>query len=541
MRSPAGAFAWEFGQRHRVGLLGIAGYFVILAVIRLLPSVRLDSPESFAFGVFVPLSAALIYCLAVFTFGFSGDLAARASIYPRRLFTLPVSNAALAGWPMLYGTVAMALVWIATRLLAPWPQELPHPLLWPACLAAVLLAWAQALTWMPYGLRTVRVLVTLLCLTLVDVVIIWAIALHASEGAMLAILVPQLPLAYVVARIAVGRARRGEVPDWRGLLGGRVGNAATPARGPRPAFGSALHAQGWLEWRRQGASLPTLVIMVLPFELALLWLARGAGALVLDIVGGVLLTPPFLAVFAAARVRESGADGGDAYGLTSFLATRPISGGFLAVARMRMAAWSTLAAWLAVAIALPPTLHLSGTAPLVAEAFSHFAHAVGTVRALTIALLVPAGLVGWTWAVLVQGQLIGLTGRAWLVKGSVFGMLGALVAIGMALQWLSGNVRALDALWDALLWISAVLVALKMSAASWLAVRLHRSRLLSDGALVMAAGCWLMTVLAIYGTLVWWVGTPLFPHYWLVLLAMLLVPLARVAGMPLAIAWSRHR
>ena len=49
-----------------------------------------------------------MYFLAVFSFGLSGDLAARQSMYPARMFTLPVTTAALAGWPMLYGTAAMA-------------------------------------------------------------------------------------------------------------------------------------------------------------------------------------------------------------------------------------------------------------------------------------------------------------------------------------------------------------------------------------------------------------------------------------------------
>ena len=47
-----------------------------------------------------------MYFLAVFSFGLAGDLAARQSIYPARMFTLPVTTAALAGWPMLYGTAA---------------------------------------------------------------------------------------------------------------------------------------------------------------------------------------------------------------------------------------------------------------------------------------------------------------------------------------------------------------------------------------------------------------------------------------------------
>ena len=69
------------------------------------------------------MSATFFYFLAVFSFGLSGDLAARQSIYPARMFTLPVTTAALAGWPMLYGTAAMASLWLATRLLAGGRRE----------------------------------------------------------------------------------------------------------------------------------------------------------------------------------------------------------------------------------------------------------------------------------------------------------------------------------------------------------------------------------------------------------------------------------
>ena len=54
-----------------------------------------------------------------------------------------------------------------------------------------------------------------------------------------------------------------------------------------------------------GRSLPAWVAILLPFELALLFLARGAPVLVFEILLGVLLTPPFMAVFTAATVRKS--------------------------------------------------------------------------------------------------------------------------------------------------------------------------------------------------------------------------------------------
>ena len=123
-----------------------------------------------------------MYFLAVFSFGLTGDLAARQSMYPARMFTLPVTTAALAGWPMLYGTAAMAILWLATALLARWPWGIEVPLVWPALLAAVFLAWTQVLMWMPYGLRGLRVIVTVLWLMTLDAVVIVAIEYEVVRG-----------------------------------------------------------------------------------------------------------------------------------------------------------------------------------------------------------------------------------------------------------------------------------------------------------------------------------------------------------------------
>src|SRR3982751_3078063 len=97
----------------------VIGYLLVVATIKALILTRglpinLDSPESFAFVVVVPLVATFAYSLAVFTFGLDGDLGARQSMYPARLFTLPVTTAALSGWPMLYGSAAMMILWLAT-------------------------------------------------------------------------------------------------------------------------------------------------------------------------------------------------------------------------------------------------------------------------------------------------------------------------------------------------------------------------------------------------------------------------------------------
>jgi hypothetical protein len=128
------------------------------------------------------------------------------------MFTLPVTAGALAGWPMLFGTVAMVILWVAARLLVAWPSGFDVPTIWPALLAASLLSWTQALTWMPYGLPGLRVIVTVLWLAAIDAIVLVALDYQAREPLMLAILAPHVPLAYLAARFASrtggGRWRR---------------------------------------------------------------------------------------------------------------------------------------------------------------------------------------------------------------------------------------------------------------------------------------------------------------------------------------------
>jgi len=541
MRSPAAAIAWEFRWRHRVGLTALAAYFAVMALIKVvvLRGERVDfrSDETFALSVVVPLTATIIYFVAVFTFGLSGDLAARQSMYPARMFALPVTTAALAGWPMLYGSAAMALLWFATRLLGAWPSGVAVPVIWPALLAASFLAWAQALTWMPYPLPGLRVVVMMLWLVTIDAVVMIALNLRASEGTMLALLAPLGPLAYLTARVAVGRARRGDVPDWRGAFA-RFRADVLPR--PRDHFSSAARAQTWLEWRQHGWSLPALVGSVLPFELALLFLFREAPGIVFEVLVAALLTPSLMSAFVAATVRRPQTTT-DSYGLTPFLAARPLTNAALIAAKLKATIRSALAAWLLVAVAVPVALRLSGTAPMVIDWMRRYVEFAGRPRAIAAALLVLLALLASTWKQLVQSLYVGMSGRSWLVKASVFAALAFLVVAPPLAQWIVSSRALIAALWNALPWIAAVLVCIKLSAAVWIAMRLRDAGVFGDGALLAAAACWDVAVFALYGVLMWLLPALLVRPYFIVLIAILAVPLVRVSAAPLALAWNRHR
>jgi len=543
MRSPAAAIAWEFRQRHRWGLFVFVGYLVVLAAIKLVVFARglpvtLDSPESFAFVVMVPLVTTFTYSLAVFTFGLDGDLAARQSMYPARLFTLPVTTTALSVLPMIYGTAAMMILWLATRTLALWPSGLPVPWIWPAFLAASLLAWTQALTWMPYPIPGLRIFVTVLLLGTIDTTAILALHFKAHESVMLGILAPQIPLAYLVARFALARARCGDAPHWRPAFASQAQIAPRPRH--RERFSSPASAHAWFEWRRHGRSLPAWVAILLPFELVLLWVAGESTGLVVTILIAVLLTPPFMATFAATAASSSSANTGDSYGVTPFIATRPLTNAELIAAKLRMAIRSVSVTWLLVLLAMMIALALSGTSGLLLERLRRLSEIVGAPRAVVAVLLLIGGCIAATWTQLVQGLYVGLTGRASLINGSVVLVLGFFFLFGPFAEWIVDS-RRLGEVWSALPLIFTLLVTVKMIAAVWVVVRLYRGRLLSDRALVLGAGFWCVAVFALYAVLVWLLGTPHIPHYLMMLLAILAIPLARLSAAPLALAWNRHR
>ena len=478
MRGAARAIGWEFRWRHRLWLIALGVYVIVFfAITRLIPGpgrpIRLNPPNGLAGFIIAPVSLTFFYFVGVFSYGLAGDLAARESIFPARMFTLPVTTGALAGWPMLYGTAAAAGLWMATALLARWPGgvDVYVPWVWPALLMAAYLAWTQALMWMPYGLPGVRVVIAALWLMAVDVIVLLALHYQAREAVMVAICAPQIPLAYLVARAAVARARRGEVPDWSGLFAwlGRIADVL-PRRGDRVL--SPSRAQTWFEWRRHGRTLPALVAMVVPVELLLLFLpGNDTAPIVFEILFMALITPPFMAAFAAAALSTS----------TPYITTRPLTSASLVAAKLKMTAWSTLAAWLLVIVFIAGALLLSGRMAVVVERAR--AGADGIVRS-------------------------------------------------QAVQ---------SAIWNGLPWLLAALVFLKMIAGAWVAIRLYDSRLLSDRALVAGAACWLATVLALYGVLEWFAASPLIPRYFLGAIAILQVPLARVSAAPLALASSRHR
>jgi len=535
------AFAWAFGRGHRLSLAALAVYMIGFYAVRTLilgpdHPIRLAPPNGLAAFIVVPMTFAGFYVIGIFTFGLSGDLAARESIFPRRLFTLPLTSAALAGLPMLYGCAAMASLWIVAATVARFiGSDIAMPWIWPMLFAAAVMAWMQALTWMPYGIRGLRVVVAVFVLCAIDLIVFAAINLHVADSTLIALLAPQLPIAYLVAWYAVARARRGEVPGWwtaEREPSGERGRPAAASRRESRAFRSAADAQAWFEWRRYGKTLPALVALVVPAELVLLFIpGNDTAPIVFEVVIIALTTPPFLAVFAAPALSTA----------TPYLGRRPLSSADLIAAKIRMTVWSTLAAWVVNIILICGALLLSGRMAVVAERLQAGSQVTGALRMTAVVVVTLIALVASTWKHLVQSMCVGLTGRDWLIKASVFGGLVVMLALWPLVDQTIRNMRVQSMVWNALPWIVTAIVLMKMLAGAWVAIRLYGSRLIGDRALVTGAVCWLAAVLAIYGVLEWFADSPAIPRYFLGAIAILNVPLARVSAAPLALEWSRHR
>src|SRR6185369_4397418 len=97
----------------------------------------------------------------------------------------------------------------------------------------------------------------------------------------------------------------------------------------------------------------------------------------------------------------------------------------------------------------------SNTLPMVIEWKRQLIEAVGTPRAVAMALLGFSALLAATWKQLVQSLYISTTGREWIIKSSVFLALAFLTFIVPLAHWIVGNRAVMAALWTALPLVAA--------------------------------------------------------------------------------------
>jgi hypothetical protein len=541
MRSPSTAMLWERWAGCRWWLIGGLAYFVPVAVICNL------LPEGTAYSVVrvylvVPLMVSPLGLIAMFVCGAHADVSSSDSLFPQRMFHLPLSTRALVGSSMLLGVSMMFLVCIALNTLALRTIRPDFPVLWPALLATACLAWLQVLAWAPFGMFYLRVVVGVPLLGSVLALPVLTEMLGMPSIVLVPVLAAQIPLAYVVATWSLARARRGDSPDWSWLIDWRRDLLGRDQAG-KHSFGTANQAQRWLEWRRSGMGLTLGVLLATPFVavLSLFTVTRaelpGLNWLCSPLC--ILAIPVMAAVSAGAEFglfrtspRESGP--------CAFLATRPLSSTDFVVAKLGTALRAVLICY---AVALPAFLLatvLSGWQQKLLDGLLYLS-GDSPSGAIGIALLTVLMLPALAWKFTVENMFVGLCGRKWVTSIAIPGLAAAFWLVPALGWWISHRPELLRVLIQAAPWLLAFLVVVKLLLAVLVYRVLKNRSLIETPGVRQAVAVWLAATFVLSVLALWLVPSELLPWHSAICGAVLTVPIVRLGLAPLALAWNRHR
>jgi hypothetical protein len=548
MRSATTALAWEFWSANRRGWLLLAAAVPVCALLYRVLAARLrESPELQSFCV-LPMVISLAVAAAFCNFT---DRMRREDIagFPRHLFVLPVTTVRLVSCAIACGVFSVLALYVAWVKLVLEPVEIVLLVRWPVTLLAAFVVFYQAIIWCLCGFRLTRIIsLSLVATTLVGIGVLPTLGpgatIWASEAGLSAVLLVLVAATYGVTLVWVDTQRRGGGRGWawpRALVE-RVLSAIPHRQRALTSVDSALF---WLEWRRAGLILPAAVLLatclmlgaVVSFtdrgEKATIWAETWLVVLPLVMAFPVSLgfgKPDFWSLDLA---------------LPPFIATRPISGGQLLAAKMKVAAASTLLAWAALLIIAPlclylfcDTEHWRGIWRIWGIIYSPFSQWAIPILGLVMAMLL-------TWGLVIGNIWLGFAGRPGfyysLVVLGTAAFLTALILYAWCLDrpsdWEDTGVRALG--W--LPWVLATCAAAKIWFALWCARRLRSRTLVSNRNIAAYLSIWLAATACLVFRA--WLVSPGIEwlRNMLMLLALCVVPVARVAAAPLAIAWNRHR
>ena len=522
-------------------IAGVAYFAIASTLCHALPTDLAFVP--FKFAMSLPLLGGLALLTAVFAYATDADIAGKESTFPAQMFTLPMTTRALVGWPMLYGTVAIALAWLAVASLVLRPGGMNVPLWWPAVLVAGCLAWVQALAWRPFGLPGLRMVAVVVPIGMVIALSGLRWMAHLPEPVVALALASAIAPAYVVAMAGVSRARRGDQPDWQWLTGwARTVAGWFVPRGR--SFASPSRAQVWFEWRRCGLGILIIVALNILFLSTLIVLARhnprhGPNFPLRSPI--VLLVVPLFAAAVAGGGWGNCGDPRSKLAISAFLATRPMTCAGLIWAKMKAAAISAAVVWGLTLGALVLMVGATGCWPELAGQWAAVTKDFSALERTAIvalgALLLPIA----TWRPMIANMYVGLAGRNWVNVVAVFVMflpLAAVIPIGC---WVFMHPEYHDALLAAVPCVLASAAGLKMLLGAWSLRALGRRRLIETRLLARLVGAWLLIAVCLIALLCWLVPGSVAPWYLVASCVVLGLPLVRISWAPLALAWNRHR
>lgn len=545
------AFGLTYPLRRRMRwILFIAiGYLNIHALV--LRAFSISHPA--ADYLLIPLIALVAPLLPTLTYG-DHPLDRTASSFPAHMFALPLRTRSLVGWPILFGAGVMAMGWLLVAAIKLRHGSEPMPMLWPAALLAAATAWFQALDWIAFRFRYSRAALLVAALTMLFGFAVWAAVRELSQAIVTIVYLGSTFVAFGFAVVGVAAARRGELPPWVRWLeakrdstvddtDAKIGEHALP-------FASAHRAQVWYEWRRCGwtwRSLAVLFCIVVATVIVTHFRSDAAhegmiGTLVIQPslagLAACVLLPLMLAKVAAEKMGMSDTLQRARLEFPPFFATRPLATGAIVAAKLRAAAIQSLitAAFILVTLAFWCLLDVRQRG---GSSMTRAAMAGRSVGANIAWLLIGiVGLVVWIFRGVVGGICISLTGRRTIsIVMNAVPMMGTLILIGVAGNWISRHPGSAQHFYGAIPWLLGAAVAIKCCAMVVVWIALRRDRLVCLHVMRVGLSGWLLAAVCAIAA----ISLLAHPTFRVAFIVVILLPFNRLAAAPLALGWNRHR
>jgi hypothetical protein len=527
MKSIPTAIIWELWQRGKWGFL-----LSILAMVGL-PALIFGALK---FEGALPsgedeLSVRFCYAIVlVQAFGFTVVIAS-ALDRPTRLFTYPVSAAALAAVRLIPGMVVAIVLSVVSTAAVNALFDLGWPAWGPALFCAAALALSEGTfrltergAWLVPGFGIPATLLGM-----------WGKArfgpLFSSPAHLWAEVTPIEVLTLIcVALIGYASAVAGIARDRRGepLRTPRLKAWFEGLLDPAPAFGlpfpSPHHAQFWFEWRQKGGMPVLVVIGMIAGFLGWLIFNRDPKELFEGILAGGAILPMVGFVMGLVIGHVGPMDG--RFEMGNFYATRPLTNPDLARIILRTAGRNVLSSWLVWLAAYLALLGIEWAtqskptmlAELAKLGWSYF----------------PLSLLA-TWLTVTLIAMAGLCGKQNLLTAIVSITFALLIALTVFGRFVLAPEERQPFFFGCLIALMVLLIA----GTIWAFAAARRQSLVSRGATWTAAAISMFLSAVVLAHWAWQERLPLPMYLGIVGLAALVV--LPLAGTPLALAWNRHR
>ena len=546
MRSTIVTLAWDIWLRNRTLVRLAIGIVVFAFLVNLVfPDIRESKPDAGLLN-FHLAAAAIFLILAIFSYT-EFNTQRGTTGFPHRLFVLPVTTFQLVAVPMISGVAVIELVMLAWMAFALPPEERS---MWIPIQAGVYMVLQQTVLWTLPGLKSLRLLVIGLMGVFMIMFRILPFVRRLPDISVMSLLGGVALTAFLISWMYVARERSGA-----GWAGGSVQNLAAsvsewiPARRDK-VFRSPQSALFWFEWRRSGSVLPILVGALLVLVIGpLSWFLRGDGESTQSLLLAVVVMPMMLALPVGKAFSKTDFWSRE-LSIPGFIAVRPLASVDMVTVKMKLAGVSTAISWLLVlaflSLWLPLWANIDSLATVRGILWMIYGHRLYPQNAIAALLVIACILL--TWRFLVGGLWLGLSGNSRVFAFSsvpyVLVPFFVLPAVLIAEQPIFGWIQDNTGRWlPIVVWIAAAAVVIKFWLAAFTWRKINAKYLRQYLPVWLGGSACLAALSFLLGDLLGdFVPADTFRlRSLLILIALQIIPLARIGLAPSFLDKNRHR